>query len=33
MPLPRGYMCVLNHEKNDIKSNFKDISLKLETKG
>ena len=29
--LPRGYIHVLNHEKNCIKSDFKDISLKLAT--
>ena len=28
-PLPRGYIQVLNHEKNCIKSDFKEISLKL----
>ena len=28
-PLPRGYIHVLNHEKNCIKSDFKEISLKL----
>ena len=32
-PLPRGYMHVLNHEKNCIKSDFKEISLKLATNG
>ena len=32
-PLPRGYMHVLNHEKNCIKSDFKEISLKLATSG
>ena len=35
-PLPRGYIHVLNHEKkneNCIKSDFKEISLKLETNG
>ena len=31
-PLPRGYIHVLNHEKN-IKSNFKEISFKLATNG
>ena len=30
-PLPRGYIHVLNHEKNCIKSDFKEISLKLAT--
>ena len=30
-PLPRGYRHVLNHEKNCIKSDFKDIFLKLAT--
>ena len=29
--LPRGYVHVLNHEKNYIKSDFKEISLKLAT--
>ena len=32
-PLPRGYMHVLNHEKKCIKSDLKDISLKLATYG
>ena len=32
-PLPQGYMHVLNHEKNCIKSDFKEISLKLATNG
>ena len=32
-PLPRGYVHVLNHEKNCIKSDFKEISLKLATDG
>ena len=32
-PLPRGYMHVLNHEKNCINSDFKEISLKLATNG
>ena len=32
-PLPWGYMHVLNHEKNCIKSDFKEISLKLATNG
>ena len=31
--LPRGYIHVLNHEKNRIKSDFKWISLKLATNG
>ena len=30
-PLPQGYIHVLNHEKKCIKSDFKDISLKLAT--
>ena len=30
-PLPRGYIHILNHEKNCIKSDFKEISLKLAT--
>ena len=30
-PLPRCYMHVLNHEKKCIKSDFKEISLKLAT--
>ena len=30
-PLPWGYIHVLNHENNCIKSDFKDISLKLAT--
>ena len=30
-PLPRGYIHVLNHEKKCIKSDFKEISLKLAT--
>ena len=29
----RGYIHVLNHEKNCIKSDFKEISLKLATNG
>ena len=29
--LPRGYIHVLNHEKNRIKSDFKDIFFKLAT--
>ena len=32
-PLPLGYIYVLNHEKNCIKSDFKEISLKLATNG
>ena len=32
-PLLRGYIHVLNHEKNCIKSDFKEISLKLATNG
>ena len=32
-PLPRGYIQVSNHEKNCIKSDLKEISLKLATKG
>ena len=32
-PLPRGYMHVLNHEKKYIKSDFKEISLKIATNG
>ena len=32
-PLPRGYIHVLNHGKNCIKSDFKEISLKLATNG
>ena len=31
LPLPRGYIHVLNHEKNCIKSDFKEIFLKLAT--
>ena len=31
MPLPQGYIHVLNHEKNPIKSDFKEIFLKLAT--
>ena len=31
--LPRGYIHALNHEKNCIKSDFKEISLKLATNG
>ena len=32
-PLPRGYIHVLNCEKNYIKSDFKELSLKLTTNG
>ena len=32
-PLPWGYIHVLNHEKKCIKSDFKEISLKLATNG
>ena len=32
-PQPWGYTHVLNHEKNCIKSDFKEISLKLATNG
>ena len=32
LSLPRGYIHVLSHEKNCIKSDFKDIFLKLATK-
>ena len=32
-PLPRGNIHVLNHEKNCIKSDLKEISLKLATNG
>ena len=32
-PLPQGYIHVLNHETNCIKSVFKEISLKLATNG
>ena len=32
-PLPRGYIHVFNHEKNCIKSDFKEIFLKLATNG
>ena len=32
-PLPRGYIHVLNHETNCIKSDFKEISLKFATNG
>ena len=31
--LPRGYIDVLNQEKNCIKSDFKEISLKLAANG
>ena len=32
-PLPWGYIHILNHEKKCIKSDFKEISLKLATNG
>ena len=32
-PLPQGYIHVLNHEKHCIKSDFKEISLRLATNG
>ena len=32
-PLPLGYIYVLNHEKNCIKSDFKEISFKFATNG
>ena len=32
-PLPRGYIHVLNHEKKYLKTDFKDIPLKLATNG
>ena len=32
-PLPRGYIQVLNREKNCVTSDFKEISLKLATNG
>ena len=32
-PLPRGYIHVLNHEKKYMKSDFKEVSLKLATNG
>ena len=32
-PLPQGYIHVLNHERNCIKSDLKEISLKLATNG
>ena len=32
-PLGASYIHVLNHEKNCIKSDFKEISLKLATNG
>ena len=32
-PLPRGYIHVLNQKKNCIKSDLKEISLKLATNG
>ena len=31
LPLPWDYIHVLNHEKNHVKSDFKDIFLKLAT--
>ena len=31
--LPRGYIRVFNHEKHCVKSDFKEISLKLATNG
>ena len=33
MLLPRGYIHELNHEKKCIKSDFKEIALKLATNG
>ena len=33
MPLTRGYIHVLNNEKNCIKSDLKEIVLKLATNG
>ena len=33
MPLPQGYIHVLKREKNCIKSDFKEISLKLAING
>ena len=33
LSLPRGYIDVLNQEKNCIKSDFKEISLKLAANG
>ena len=33
IPLPLGYIHVLNHEKKCIKLDFKEISLKLATNG
>ena len=32
-PMPWGYIHVLNHENNCIKSNFIEVSLKLPTNG
>ena len=32
-PLPRGYVHVLNHDKNCTKLYFKEISLKIATNG
>ena len=32
-PLPLGYIYVLNHENNCIKSDFEEISLKFATNG
>ena len=32
-PLPWGYVHVLNREKKNVKSDFKEISLKLATNG
>ena len=32
-PLPRGYIHVINHENNCIKSDFEEIVLKLATNG
>ena len=32
-PLPRGYIHVLNHEKNCIKSDLKEISLNFAANG
>ena len=32
-PMPLGYIHVLNHDKKWIKTDFKEISLKLETNG
>ena len=33
MPPAQGYIYALNHEKDCIKSNFKEISLQLATNG